>query len=159
MQTTTFLILGAGPTGLGAAHALAELGRRDFLVLEAESFAGGLSASFRDPAGFTWDFGGHVLFSHYPEFDALVNGLMAGEMLEHQRMSLVRCAGTWAPYPFQNNVRHLPPAERWRCVQGLLPGRRPTAEPRNFSQWIETVFGRGIGELFMWPYNFKVWAT
>jgi UDP-galactopyranose mutase len=66
-----FLIIGAGPTGLGAAWRLKELGEHDFLVLDASPEAGGLSRSFRDERGFTWDIGGHVLFSHYPYFDAV----------------------------------------------------------------------------------------
>jgi protoporphyrinogen oxidase len=153
------LIIGAGPTGLGAAHRLRELGQESFLVLEKNAHPGGLSASFRDAAGFTWDIGGHVLFSHYPYFDKLVDDLLAGEYLEHQRESWVRACGGWVPYPFQNNVRHLPRAERWDCVRGLLPGKRPEGRPENFRQWIECVFGRGIADIFMLPYNFKVWAT
>ena len=68
-----YLIIGAGPTGLGAAYRLKELGENDFLVLEAEAYAGGLAASFKDNAGFTWDVGGHVVFSHYAYFDQLVD--------------------------------------------------------------------------------------
>lgn len=151
-------IIGAGLTGLGAANRLRELGQESFLVLE-NAHPGGLSASFTDPAGFTWDVGGHVLFSHYPYFDRLVEDLLAGDFLEHQRESWVRARGTWVPYPFQNNTRHLPPADRWECVRGLLPGERPEGPPANFRDWIECVFGRGIADIFMLPYNFKVWAT
>lgn len=158
-----YLIIGAGPTGLGAANRLAELGEHSFLVLERETHPGGLAASFLDREGFTWDFGGHVLFSHYPYFDNLTDELLGGEYFEHQRESWVRAAGTWVPYPFQNNIRHLPPAERWQCVEGLLPGRRPepgpNLRPANFGEWIDTVFGAGIAAVFMRPYNFKVWAT
>ena len=153
------LIIGAGPTGLGAAWRLREAGEESFLVLERADHAGGLAASFMDDAGFTWDIGGHVVFSHYEYFDRVMDELLGDESLWHERISRVRCSGTWIPYPFQNNVRHLPPEDRWRCVEGLLPGRRPESAPTNFARWIETVFGRGIAELFMWPYNFKVWAT
>ncbi|SKA91599.1 Protoporphyrinogen oxidase [Paucidesulfovibrio gracilis DSM 16080] len=158
-----YLIIGAGPTGLGAAHRLRELGEQSFAVLEREGHPGGLAASFRDTQGFTWDFGGHVLFSHYDYFDRLTDELLDGEYYEHERESWVRVAGTWVPYPFQNNIRHLPPALRWKCVQGLLPGNRPEpgpgVRPADFGQWIDTVFGPGIAEVFMRPYNYKVWAT
>lgn len=156
---TTHLIIGAGPTGLGAAHRLRELGETDFLVLERNPHAGGLAASFRDDNGFTWDIGGHVVFSHYAYFDDLMDSLLGAERLEHQRESWVRAHGTWVPYPFQNNIRHLPKAARWECVEGLLPGNRPEGRPENFAQWIDAVFGRGIARHFMDPYNFKVWAT
>jgi len=157
-----YLIIGAGPTGLGAGWRLAELGERDFLILERSGHVGGLSASFRDEAGFTWDVGGHVLFSHYEYFDRLLDELLGNDFLEHRREASIRCAGAWVPYPFQNNIRHLPPRQRWRCVQGLLEihrARPSDGPPANFREWVLRVFGAGIAELFMLPYNAKVWAT
>lgn len=154
-----YVIIGAGPTGLGAAHRLKELGCDSFLLLEKNSHAGGLAASFKDGAGFTWDIGGHVVFSHYEYFDRLLDGLLGRDFLSHQRESWIRACGVWTPYPFQNNVRHLPREHRWECVRGLLPGVRPEHPPVNFREWIECVFGRGIAEVFLRPYNEKVWAA
>jgi protoporphyrinogen oxidase len=48
------IILGAGPCGLGAAYHLNKLGHTDWQLFERDSHVGGLSASFRDDAGFTW---------------------------------------------------------------------------------------------------------
>ena len=56
------LILGAGPTGLGAAYRLHEAGHDRFTVLEARGEPGGLASSYVDPQGFVWDVGGHVQF-------------------------------------------------------------------------------------------------
>jgi protoporphyrinogen oxidase len=159
-----YLIIGAGPTGLGAANRLAELGENDFLVLERHPYAGGLAASFTDPAGFTWDVGGHVVFSHYKAFDRLLDELLGEDVLHHQRESWIRLAGTFVPYPFQNNIRRLPPDLVWECVEGLLAAGRDaaagvhTGPPAHFREWIDRVFGPGIARLFMIPYNFKVWA-
>ncbi|GAB7081451.1 protoporphyrinogen/coproporphyrinogen oxidase [Megalodesulfovibrio paquesii] len=153
------LIIGAGPTGLGAGWRLHELGARDFLILEREPHAGGLSASFTDEAGFTWDLGGHVVFSHYKYFDQLLDSLLGEEQLWHERIARVRMADGWIPYPFQNNIRYLPRELAWRCVEGLLPGRRPETRPDSFKDWMLAVFGEGVTDLFMRPYNFKVWAT
>ena len=156
---TQHLIIGAGPTGLGAAHRLKELGMDDYIVLERNDYAGGLATSFKDDAGFTWDIGGHVVFSHYDYFDDLMDSLLGDERLEHERESWVRSSGTWVPYPFQNNIRYLPREARWECVEGLLPGNRDETPPKNFGQWIDHIFGAGIAKHFMNPYNFKVWAT
>ena len=159
-----YLIIGAGPTGLGAAWRLAELGEDNFLVLERDAWVGGLAASFADPAGFTWDVGGHVVFSHYPAFDRLLETLLGDDVLRHQRESWIRVAGTFVPYPFQNNIRRLPPELVWECVKGLLDAGRDAlqnvhpAPPAHFGEWIDRVFGPGIARLFMVPYNFKVWA-
>lgn len=112
-----------------------------------------------DDNGFTWDIGGHVVFSNYEYFDDLMDSLLGDERLEHERESWVRSSGTWVPYPFQNNIRYLPREVRWECVEGLLPGNRETMTPANFGQWINHIFGAGIAKYFMNPYNFKVWAT
>ena len=43
MRKLKYLIIGAGPTGLGAAYRLKELNEHDFIVLEASSHVGGLA--------------------------------------------------------------------------------------------------------------------
>lgn len=164
MNAARFLILGAGPTGLGAAWRLAGRGQTDWLVCEADAIPGGLARSVVDEHGFTWDLGGHVQFSHYDHFENLMDELLGPEgWLYHERSSWVWVAGRFVPYPFQLNLKYLPRAEQWRAVQGLLELRKlqdwpAPADPANFGEWIDAVFGRGIAELFLRPYNFKVWA-
>ena len=67
------VIIGAGPTGLGAAHRLQELSYDDWVLLEADDRVGGLAKSYVDDDGFTWDIGGHVMFSHYEYYDRLID--------------------------------------------------------------------------------------
>ena len=161
-----FLILGAGPTGLGAALRLRELGESDFLLIEAEAGPGGLAASFLDEQGFTWDLGGHVQFSHYRAFDRYMELALGQEgWIEHQRESWVWIRDRFVPYPLQYNLHRLPPEDRWRCVEGLLSvaDHEPAAPPppttaRDFDEWMLATFGQGIADVFLRPYNFKVWA-
>ncbi len=80
------VIIGAGPTGLGTAYRLKELGEHDFKIYERNSYAGGLATSFKDEKGFWWDIGGHVQFSHYEYFDNLMAKLLPDQWLEHQRI-------------------------------------------------------------------------
>ena len=47
------VILGAGPTGLGAAYRLKQLGYPNFHMYDRLSHLGGLASSFTDSAGFT----------------------------------------------------------------------------------------------------------
>jgi protoporphyrinogen oxidase len=153
------LILGAGPCGLGAAYQLHKLGYRDWVLLEQNSHVGGLSASFIDNKGFTWDMGGHVLFSHYPYFDSAVAEVLGDQYYEHMRESWVRILGTWVPYPFQNNIRHLPDEALKECIQGLRSKSGAPSDADNFREWMESVFGAGIVKYFMEPYNRKVWGV
>ncbi|MEQ8843943.1 MAG: FAD-dependent oxidoreductase [Phycisphaerales bacterium] len=156
------VIIGAGPTGLGAAWRLRELGHEDFVVLEAMPYAGGLAHSFRDEAGFTWDIGGHVMFSHYDYYDRVFDEVMGEDFALNERESWVRVGDRWVPYPFQNNIRYLPESDAADCLIGLIRAQAAGApsfrDAANFGEFIDRVFGEGISRIFMRPYNFKVWA-
>lgn len=160
MQKNRFVILGAGPTGLGAAYRLKELGITDFTILEKTGHAGGLSSSFTDNQGFTWDIGGHVQFSHYRYFDELMQRVLGADgWLTHQRESWAWMQHRFVPYPVQNNIRYLPKEMMWNCLEGIITANvSSSSNPTNFREWILSRFGRGLADAFMLPYNFKVWA-
>jgi protoporphyrinogen oxidase len=153
------VVLGAGPTGLGAAHRLAERGHDDWVVLEASDGVGGLARSFTDAAGFTYDIGGHVLFSHYPYYTEVVTRALGDDYAELQREAWVRMEGRFIPYPFQNNIRDLAPQTVYECLVGLVEAQRRDHDPATFADWLQAVFGAGMARHFMLPYNEKVWAT
>jgi protoporphyrinogen oxidase len=151
-------IIGAGPCGLGAGRELERLGHSNWRIHERAPNAGGLASSITDPQGFTWDHGGHVVFSHFGEFDRLLEEVMGEEVYSHERSSYIRFDDTWVPYPFQNNLRYLPSEAAYECILGLIEaeGGNPGMD---FATWMEATFGGGITHHFMRPYNFKVWAT
>ncbi|HVY25560.1 MAG TPA: FAD-dependent oxidoreductase [Polyangiaceae bacterium] len=154
------LIIGAGPTGIGAAYRLRKLGYTNFKVIDAMAAPGGLASSFVDDKGFTWDIGGHVQFSHYDYFDDAMNEALGKEgWLHHERESWVWMAERFVPYPFQNNLRYLPKDLMTKAIRGLVtrPPRTPSPN-QDFGSWVLQTFGEGIRDIFMAPYNYKVWA-
>jgi protoporphyrinogen oxidase len=157
-MSARIVIVGAGPTGLGAAYRLAELGHDDWEIFERADHVGGLAASVIDPHGFIWDHGGHVMFSHYGYFDELVDKMLGADYDEHMREAWVWLHGRFVPYPFQNNIHRLPPDVFMDCIMGIIAAQREQLTKDNFDTYITAVFGEGIAEHFMRPYNFKVWA-
>jgi protoporphyrinogen oxidase len=157
---TKVVIIGAGPTGLGAAYRLKELGHENFVLYEKSPYIGGLASSFTDDKGFTWDIGGHVMFSHYKYYDECFDKLMGKDYQLNNRECWVRMFDTWVPYPFQNNIRYLPKQVTYECLTGLVEAqtKRDHKAATNFGEFIDAVFGDGISKHFMRPYNFKVWA-
>ena len=157
------VVVGAGPCGLGCVRELARLDLDDVVVLEAADRPGGLAASCTDPQGFTWDRGGHVVFSHHGEFDRLLADVLGEDVLRHERSSWVLAGGAWVPYPFQNNLHRLPVEVAHECLVGLVTAATSTsadgAGDGDFASWIGATFGPGIERHFMAPYNEKVWAT
>lgn len=164
MSYVDVLVLGGGPTGLGAAWWLAQHSTVEWMLCEGSDHLGGLSRSVIDDAGYTWDVGGHVCFSHYDLVSRmLVQAVGADGFFEHQREAWIRAALTWVPYPFQNNLHRLPRDVRDRCLRGLVAASeaaiRSAVAPKNFDEFIDATFGDGIAEVFMRPYNRRVWAS
>jgi protoporphyrinogen oxidase len=157
-DTPHIAIIGAGPCGLGCARELDKLAHGDWKIYERSDHAGGLASSIVDPQGFTWDHGGHVVFSHFGEFDRLLEDVMGDEVYSHDRSSYVRFDDRWVPYPFQNNLRYLPSEAGYECVLGLVEAPGGNSD-MDFATWMDAMFGGGITYHFMRPYNFKVWAT
>ncbi|KAJ1338168.1 hypothetical protein MN608_01026 [Microdochium nivale] len=159
------LIIGAGPTGLGAAKRLNQINGPSWLILDSSDKAGGLASTDVTPEGFLYDVGGHVIFSHYKYFDDCIEEALPKpeDWYDHQRISYVRYKGLWVPYPFQNNISMLPKEDQVKCIDGLidaaLEARVANTKPNNFDEWIMRMTGEGIANIFMRPYNFKVWAV
>jgi protoporphyrinogen oxidase len=112
-----------------------------------------------------YDVGGHVIFSHYKYFDDCIDEALPKEddWYTHQRISYVRYKDLWVPYPFQNNISMLPKEEQVTCIEGLIDAameaRVSATKPTDFDQWILRMQGEGLANIFMRPYNFKVWAV
>ncbi len=157
-MSARIVILGAGPTGLGAAHRLGEVGFTDWDIYERDNRVGGLAASLTDDHGFIWDQGGHVMFSHYGYFDDLVEKMLRDDYDEHMREAWIWIRDRFVPYPFQNNIHRLPRDAFLDCVTGIIDAQHKSLPKRNFAEWITAIFGEGIAREFMSPYNFKVWA-
>lgn len=159
------LVIGAGPTGLGAAKRLHQLNSPSWLIIDVNETPGGLASTDITPEGFLYDVGGHVIFSHYKYFDDCIDEALPSpeDWYTHQRISYVRCKNCWVPYPFQNNVSMLPKDEQVKCIDGMidaaLTARTVSSKPANFDEWIVRMMGTGIADLFMRPYNYKVWAV
>lgn len=165
------IIIGSGPTALGAAHRLLELMNRNFpslslTILEQDGKLGGLASSERDDKGFLWDMGGHVVFSHYEYFDDVLD-----RSIEHwnrkKRAAYAFMKGSdgirrFIPYPVQNNIDAMDKVDQEKCLSGLEKvaakiGTR--SKSTNFYQWLVQNFGLGLYEVFLKKYNRKVWTV
>lgn len=58
----------------------------------------------------------------------------------------------------------MPAEEKARCMESLIEAaiearvRSPNDKPKNFDEWNVRNVGERLTEIFMRPYNFKVWA-
>ena len=164
------VIIGAGPTGLGAAYRFSEhndsiANNREVIVLEMERQAGGLASSYRDDKGFLWDNGGHVVFSHYDYFTRVLKKAVT-DWNKRSRASYAYMMGSsgrrkFVPYPVQHNIHVLDEEEQQRSLRGLeeISAHPSSSKPHNFDEWLVKNFGEGLSEVFMRKYNRKVWTV
>ena len=155
------VILGAGPTGLGAAYRLRERGENGFEIFERSGQVGGLATSFTDPKGWTWDVSGHIIFSGYKYFNDFLGKVLGDRIRWIDRESWIKFEDRYVRYPFQNHLSSLPEQAMLECLIGLVESQTIDKDRafRNFEEWVLAKFGAGVAKHFMNPYNFKVWAT
>jgi protoporphyrinogen oxidase len=155
------LILGGGLTGITLARLLYERGH-EVLVLESETRPGGLCRS-RSADGFTFDTGGsHIIFSRDTEVLDFMRRVLGKNQETRTRNTKILYKGILVKYPFENGLSQLPKEDCFFCLNEYVKAyiRREKGEagaPANFREWIYTTFGRGIAELYMVPYNEKIW--
>lgn len=165
--STTLLILGGGPTGLGAATRLKELNVDDWLVLEQENRAGGLSRSFYGQSGFVWDFAGHITFPHYEYAKDVMEGVGCDyDMLERTRNVSVYYSNSdsFVAYPAQENLHQMPDDYKEACLDDLRVAweardQIPAKRQMNFETFSRKTCGDTFTDVFLRPYNEKLWSV
>jgi len=146
------IVIGAGPAGLGAALALGD----SAVVLEERKIAGGLCGSLTLD-GAIFDLGGHSFTTPHPAIRGLVFDAL--EMEEQKRDAWCWLDGQWVRYPFQQHFSELADSDSRHACQIGLEGASGWRNAANFDEYLDHRFGRGISELFMRPYNRKLWGA
>ena len=145
--------IGAGPCGLACgARARSGSATTDWAIYERAAVAGGHAGSEVDPAGFTWDQGGHVVFSHFGEFDrAARRG--ARRRRPRARALVVRARRTAAGCRTRSRTTCATSSAEDALRVPRRADRRARRQRRttDFATWMEATFGEGITRHFMRP--------
>jgi protoporphyrinogen oxidase len=145
-------ILGGGLVGLVVASRCR---RHECEVLELDDVAGGHCRSLVED-GYTFDLGGpHILFSRNQEILSFLHAQLGDNLVQRRRNNRIWYQGRLVKYPFENGLFDLAPQDRFECLYHYLNNNYPA--PANFKEWIYHVFGKGIAEKYMIPYNEKIW--
>lgn len=156
------VVLGAGLAGLRAACELARRGT-EVTVVEKCSGPGGLAATIREN-GFVYDLGPHRFHTRNDEILRFVKELPGIELLELERVSRIRLLDRYFDYPLAlGNVLSKMPLHRGagmllsffgEQLRGLFSPR----EQKTFEGWVLSRFGKALYELYLAPYNRKLWG-
>jgi len=160
-QSHKFLILGAGPSGLAFACRLLQHGETDFLVLEAAEEVGGLCRSV-DVDGAPLDIGGgHFLDVANPTvLDFLFSFLPREAWDAYERDSRIRIDNRLIGSPIESHIWEMEASLQQACLQDIAEAGCNTGrpEPDRFVDWIYWKLGRRIAEIYMLPYNRKLFG-
>ena len=151
MKNKKALIIGSGPTGIGAALGL----DNDCTVLEATNNVGGFSTSI-NIRGAVFDYGGHSFHTPHPEVRNLVFNAL--DMYVQKREAKCLVQNQLISYPFQKNYNQLSDKKIVQDCTAGLSGLQNGEPASNFEEFIYHRFGQGIAEHFMLPYNRKLWG-
>lgn len=159
MTDTDFLVLGAGPAGLGAALRLARAGHR-VVVLERDAHVGGLTRSF-DVGGVLVDHGSHRLHpSTAPEILAELRRLLGDDLQLRTRHGRIRMAGSFVGFPPRplDLARSLPPRLAGRIARDALVSPLRRVRSDTFAGVVRATLGPTLLDEFYAPYVRKIWG-
>ncbi len=145
-------ILGGGVAGLSLSYFLGP----DTEILEKDDQCGGLCRSF-EKDGFTYDIGGHIMFSKDQEILDFEVNLLKGKLNQLFRRNSIWFKGRFIKYPFENGLAALDKEDIFDCLYHFLDN--PQRPQNNFEDWIYNTFGKGLAENYLIPYNTKIWKT
>jgi protoporphyrinogen oxidase len=153
------VIVGGGPAGLTAAHALTKAGV-PAVVLEKEAQVGGHARTV-EHQGFLFDIGGHRFFTKIPEVRAIWAEVLDERFLRVRRLSRILYHGRFFHYP-------LKPLEAlwrmglfesgWVALSYFRKKLFPMPEDGTLESWMSNRFGRRLFLMFFKTYTEKVWG-
>lgn len=154
------LIIGAGLTGLSCSIHL----KKNHLLVESEKEPGGIVRTRIKHGGFYCDGTGHWLHLRNPDMKAMVHEALGDNIVEYSRKARIFSKGGHTLFPFQANLAGLPGEVILECLTGLWKARHPedfglvadTTASTSFGESIQRLFGEGIANHFMTPYNEKL---
>ena len=161
MEKVKYLILGAGPAGLTFANMLKQRGEESFLVLEKEAEAGGLCRSVMVD-GSPFDIGGgHFLDVRRPKVnDFLFRFMPKEEWKLFERDSRIVIGTQEIGHPLEANIWQLDLESQVGVLSSIAKAgcNSGVPMPEKFRNWIIWKLGDRIAEMYMLPYNRKMFA-
>ena len=150
---TNNIVIGAGISGLSFGY----FSKKPFIIFEKENTAGGLCKSIKDN-GFTFDYSGHFIHIKDKKIKSLIEKLIGKKLLTVKRNSVILFDNKIISFPFQANLYYLTEKQKQKCIKGIKNRKKiKIYDDMPFIDWAKAMFGNGITEYFMQPYNQKLW--
>lgn len=145
------IVIGAGPTGLGAAYKLTKLGH-EVKVFDSRESIGGLCSSFK-VNGFTFDRFVHVSFAKGKEVLEIYK--QSCPIRTFKPTMFNRYKDEWLAHPAQYNLGKLPLFDKVKIITSFL-GRKKY-EITDYQTYLYRNYGKAFADNFSIPYTYLYW--
>lgn len=148
------LVIGGGISGLTFARYI----KGDYLILEREGEVGGYCRTIKNDR-YVWDYAGHFYHFKTDEFKNLFLSLIEPEeIITQKKVTKIYYKDKLIDYPFQKNIHQLDKPELIDALYDLFTrDQKDTYD--NFLDMLYGKFGKSIVEMFLRPYNEKLYAV
>tara|TARA_B110000196_G_scaffold319305_2_gene336996 strand:- start:1094 stop:2344 length:1251 start_codon:yes stop_codon:yes gene_type:complete len=154
MNKVKYLVLGGGVSGLSFANFVED----DYIILEKESQPGGYCKTIHKD-GFTWDYAGHFFHFRDKEIESFFKERLGDvRMVEKEKSTNIYIDDSYIDFPFQKNIHQLSKENFIDCIHDLIL-KEEIENPENFEEMLYSKFGKSITDLFLKPYNEKLYAV
>ena len=147
------LIIGGGISGLTLANYIT-----DYLIVEKDSSLGGYARThYVDD--YIWDYAGHFFHFKTDEFKSMfINSMDKNDYIIKNKNTYKYFEDKLIDYPFQMNIHELSKDKFIDCLYDLF-NKQEKEVYTNFLDMLYGKFGISITEMFLKPYNEKLYAT
>lgn len=151
-------IVGAGISSISLALFLQKNKKiQKIIILEKEKEIGGLLRSYKY-LGIPTDVGPHIIFSRHKEILSLLKKINLGKLNKLKRSNKILFKKKiFIKYPFENELSKLSNKDKNFCLKYFLNNKYSKIKPKNMYQFFLKTFGMGISNLYLNPYNKKIW--
>jgi protoporphyrinogen oxidase len=156
-HTMNIVILGGGLSAISLAYFLQD--REDIetiRILEKDECIGGLCRSIKIDH-YVYDIGPHILFSKDKEMLQLMLDVLDDNQNNLRRSNQIIYKNRYIQYPFENDLSKLPIEDLNYCVTAFQNNPYENYNAENMLQFFLKTFGEGITNLYLRPYNEKIW--
>lgn len=153
MKKVKNLIIGAGISGLTYANYC----NGDYLIVEKESEVGGY-CNTHYVKDYIWDYAGHFFHFKTDEFKKkFIDSLDKDDFVTQDKKTYIYFDNSLVDYPFQTNIHELSKDKFIDCLYDLFNKEEKDVYD-NFLDMLYGKFGKSITEMFLKPYNEKLYA-
>ncbi len=162
MKEFDYIILGGGISGLTFGRLLQQHTNKTFLILEKESYPGGLCSTHTEGDKYFDRGGGHFLYSKHQEvYDFIFSHIPESEFNKFTRNTKVCINGNYIDYPIEENLWQLSKSDQVRYLSSIFKFRHngPFPDYKDFSDYILKNYGIDLFNDYFKPYNEKMWGV